>query len=370
MESKPEGAPKLRRVLQAFLDGAVRPNRPAALLVLSLNLVLFGTISLLITPRAMRGSLPRYLAQSPIDYDAFATGLAHRLTRPPRDRPVLVVVGGSATREGLDSDDIEEVLRGGFAVKAEVHNVATGRQPLTDSIGIVDRLPRTARGVVVLGVDPEMMTSSFRLYEESLGRPRLGFRSDRVEEIALRLGIETPPRLGIYALDNLPYLISRARYGVRHGLRGKPLRRRPHNYLGVPPLTEKKWRFRGSRVARRFGEYDRNVELNTGLLRDMVETVRRRPGMKLVLLAPPVNPRFVREFWPPGLGERHGRILADLARAPHVSFLRTSDLAELSADDFWDWCHLRDRVAIRRCGEGVAAQVAPLLRAVMEDGTR
>jgi len=357
-----------RGAWREFLQAATRPSRYALLTIVLLNVIFLSAILLLVTPSRMATSLPAYLAGSGT-FDEHVTGAALRLAGEKPGQTLVVTLGASAIREALDASDLEEALKKRMTKKRGIkkvtaYNLATGRQSLYDSIALAEKIPIGSAGVVLLSMGPSRLTRPPSELEQATLAPRLGFRSDAVEALARARGIDIPPRFGVYPIDNMRFLAPRLTTLAYRLVIAGPQPRRAHMYLQRPPQRGKQWLRTGRKIAKRFQEYGTNAAHNFDLVNQLVALIRGRTKMTVALIDHPANPRFLREFAPEGFIERHRRLVTEAANHLKTPYLSLNELADLEESEFYDWCHLRDPIAIQRCADAIAEKIAPLLTGI------
>jgi hypothetical protein len=349
----------LRSFLREYWSSATRPSLAVLLVVLATTLGIFGAATIGLTQETMAHGAHAFLANVDSDHAAFATGRALKLGLSSSRDLRVVVVGASSTREAMDADDLERTVLEHAGVRVRVDNLATGSQFLVESMALSERIPDGARGVLLIGVGSVRFSAppeSLAVYAEA---PRLGIRSDQLDALYREAGIDAPPRTGVYAYDNLAYLAPRFEFLVLRLALRRPARQIPHGYLGLPQTKPDGRIWRAAR--KRLVGYDAHREHNRDLLRNLVRHVRSRTGMKVMLVRPPVNPRFNSGLEDRTLPGRHHRFMREVAAELDAPFLSLPEIAPCTEDEFWDWCHLRSREAIRRCSEAVGIRMVPLL---------
>jgi hypothetical protein len=355
-----------RRALREFVAGATRPSRYAVITILLLNVSFISAFIVFVTPENMSSFLPSYLATSG-SFDEHATGAAFRLEKEDSGRLLVVALGASAIREALDGEDLNAEFERRLARPVSVYGLATGSQSLYDSIAFAERIPSGSRGIVVLGMGPSRLTKPKSHLEEIIKAPRLGFRSDAVEEMARSSGIEVPGRTGLYPVDNIRFFAPRLTTLALRLVGNNPQSRRAHLYLEHPALGGKQWLKSSRGIAKRLERYEENARHNLELIDRLVAVVKARTRMEVVIVEHPLNPRFVREFATTEFVERHLQLVEAAARRLGIQHLDLNRLAGFGEPEFYDWCHLRNRAAIQRCATEVARGVA---RRLAESGPK
>lgn len=346
-----------------LIRGLSRPSGGAVTLALLINVAWITALCAAVTPGRLAGGLDQYLARSERDDDVFAAAKAFRMRSLPATTPLVVATGASAELETLDEGDLAaEFAARGFEGVA-VLNTATSRQPFTDAMKLVEQIPDGSRGVVVVGIGPSRLTAGREVFAEALEAPRLPIRSEYETRLAAEFGVELPWTTGIYALDHARFLAPRMRGFLSRVVKHRPVQHITQKYVGLGRSRGAKWTWRGEMVAERLEHYDAHVDLNLGVLRDIVVRIRERTEMRVLLVEHCVNPRFVAEFTEPGTYDAHIERVRRFAEGLGVPYVHLREAAGVQEEDFHDWCHLRSRIAIQQCAGVVAERAAPLLRA-------
>lgn len=350
-----------RKARNAFLHGATRPSKLSVCVMVAVVLTLLITAAVTVTPAGMAGTLPGYLASWRNDYDAFVTGHALRMAQDSTDAPVLVLLCASAGREAFDRTDLQETLSENGLPETRVYNCGTARQGLVDSIMIADNIPMDTHGVVVLSIGPARFAESKDTLEQAIRSPRLGLHSDALARLAGEQGLAVGRPSGLYVWDHLRFLAPRLRHIPTRLLRNRPLVVAEHRYLRRAPRSPTKAREHSERVAERLSHYDENKAWNEKLLLELVAVVRARPGLQFALIEHPINPDFLRTYMPDGLMSEFRESLRTLAAANDIPILPLEYPEGATAEIFHDWCHLRDREAIRSISRSLGQRVADML---------
>ena len=114
------------------------------------------------------------------------------------------------------------------------------------------------------------------------------------------------------------------------------------------------------KVDARFDHYDENSDFNFELLSQFTSAVMKHNGIQLVLVQPPINPLFVREFNRSEFLTRFSRRLRDFSSTRGIPVISLNELAALEESDFRDYGHLCNREASRRCSEALARFIGNL----------
>ena len=351
-------APPAPGVLAELLRGAFAPSALACSIMLACCAGLLAFPALLITPQLMREHGAELFPTSSRDYDAFASIRALELAAHAGHEPILVITGGSTVRDGLRAQFIEEALRGAGQPVSATYKLTTSRQSLVDTAALLDMIPERTRGVAIIGIQPGVFVISAAGLRDAAGRGRYAFASE-VYDRELR-------RFGIYAYDNLRFLLARKAAVWENLSRGHGPRYSETHNRDRAVETPQRWQWHGRELGKRFAHYDENLIAVRGVLERLVRRLKRHGGMQIVLLEPPVNPRFLDEFGHRALYERHRQWVAAFAHEYGLAYLNLNEAVTFDPGEFFDWAHLNDETAVRRAATAVAAVVAPVLAELAE----
>lgn len=354
-------APEPPGAWRAFLHGLLRPSPLAIGLAILLNVVTFAVLTVVLTPGFLATHNAGILADGPTDYDAFVTAHTLALQRSETSEPLLVLLGGSTVRASLLESDITEGLRNGGHGDVRLVKLCTSRQSLWETLALAEYLPSGARGVVVIGTGPTLFSLDEQELKDLASHPRLGLRSATLDEEFHRRGLPVGARSGIYFFDNAAYLLPRLHVLLGSWARGRPTRYVDSRYVGMAPARPAVWQSVARRVDARMERIDANQEASQRVLVRVLATIRERTDLRVILVESPVNPRFLTEFGRHGLVARHRQRMREFAREQGVDYLVLGEAVQLPPGDFFDWAHLRDRDAIRRCADAVLRSVRALL---------
>jgi hypothetical protein len=340
-----------------FWTGLTRPSWSALGLTLAVAVLLFLLAARLVTP-GLVSEAGRYLAEDGADDYAFATAHAIDLAEASPQRPTIVVVGASCTRDGLLREGEFADLVGGYAgTPVKVVNLTTGGQTLWESAALLDQLAPDFQGVVVVGVSPVLMRRSPAVLAQIVAQPRLGIVSDVLDAEAERLGIPVPPRIGVYLWDQRPFLLGRVRALARNLMNG-PVRPQRHQALGRRPLDPRALRERVTELWANLDVTGANFERHLATLGRVLDSLQVHPGVRVVIAEAPASRSF-RAVLARGY-EEHVRQMRAFGRERRVPYWNVTDAVR--EGDYYDYCHLRTSEGQRRFTDALARRLAPMLR--------
>jgi hypothetical protein len=352
----------------SFVDGLVSPSPVAVGIAVLLNALIFSALVLGLTPRFLASKPTGFLAENATDYDAFVTSQILALQAHPIVEPMVIVLGASTTRAALLYKDLSEGLDSRGFHDVRVVKLCTSRQSLWETLALVENLPAGARGVVVLGVGPSLFSMGSDDLTELAHHPRLGIRSKYLDSEFQAHAIPVRNRSANYFFDNAAFLLARLDVLPRTYLRSKRTAYVDSRYVGKGAATTAAWELKGKRVDSRLAHLRENWLQNLGVLERIINLVRSRTNLKVVLVESPLNPRFVAQFDREALVAWHRQGLARFARTQGIPYVVLDQAAGLSADDFFDWAHLSDPAAIKRSADAVLGAVGSPVDPTSERG--
>ncbi len=93
-----------------FIAGLTRPSAGAVALAAAINVLLFGGLAIGLDASSFRSDLAWNLAENALDSDAYSTIEAQRMSLRESARPVVVVLGASATMNSVDGVLLDATL--------------------------------------------------------------------------------------------------------------------------------------------------------------------------------------------------------------------------------------------------------------------
>lgn len=353
MPDAPEaGAPPLK----AFLTGLVTPSGLALSVALTICVAAL-LATLLITPAFVANVAAWIGGSQRQSADVYVvTSRAIRLAAEKPTRPMVVLLGGSTSRESVDETLARRLLsHQGFAFS----DFTGSAQTIFESAALTDVLPPNFRGVVVVGVNPQRMGRP--LEREFMTHPRYGIDSPTLRREIAAAGLVPPSSTGVYAVDQRAFLL-RLWGDLNANMRWLPLTSREprrHWYQDLAPMEKGKML---SQLARkRFADYDLQARHNLLFLRHLAASLRKR-HIALVLLETPANPLFVAKGIGPARYAHHVAGMEQFTRAEGLAYINLNKAARLSSSQFYDWGHLRDAAATQRITRLMVARLGPLLQ--------
>jgi hypothetical protein len=210
------------------------------------------------------------------------------------DRPVVVLLGGSAARESTISDESwreQIVARGGPETLA--WNMASGNRTMAQNVAVVKALPRGVRTIVFIGVNLGSFTSAQRTASITLPSP---------------------------APTSSPSLQQPHRYGLATGILSASQKR----------ALVRTWR------TERYPVFTRNFSTSAAVLETLVRVCKAR-GYRPVLFELPRNTAIIGSSLsaPTGRFRDKCRALAAKYAIPWVSLVRAAGVPNPSFYDLW-----------------------------------
>jgi hypothetical protein len=282
----------------------------------------------------------RFIAAIHDDPGHIAYEIAYLKQHPP-DGPVVYLVGGSAVRECIEANDrLSAAIARRCGVKPRVRVLASSEQRLAGTLAIVDNLPDTDDGVIVIGIHHLTFVGSRREAVGQLNGVNIMAPSTALHDFMVaRFGGEMPNDIRAGLKLHL------SRYQSKRGVpafRGAPIAYRQHHYGqgSVLPVAAKRLSLRRwlSNRGGPDGPFFTNFDFNAALLEECVKVAQAK-GYQVLLMEDPQDLQIV--------GGRFDRYKAkyrplcdDLVTRYGVHHCDINTVARLRSGDFFDLTHL------------------------------
>ncbi len=347
-----------RQVVEAFWHGATRPSLGAVILAVVINVA--GVIAMVgfLKTWMMHGG-DGYLALHPFDREMFVTSEAMTMAKMGgTQEPIVAILGGSSILALIDARSLEQQLHTRAQPPAVVYKFTTPRQSIWEMVALVDLIPKTARGIVVVEAGLSPYAYDHEYLAELVSNPHLGVRSDAFDDEVEAAGLTPARRFGNYFLDNYAFFVSRASTWLTR-IHRVPMEMEPMPFLG-PDTSPYVQRWGGGPYSERIVQYASCVEDNVAVLERIVERLKGTQ-LKLVLLDSPINPRFVADFNHEPMWREHRQRMHRFADDHGLLFWDVVNEAQITEGDYFDYAHLTSPEAVSRATGLLADHLMPLL---------
>jgi hypothetical protein len=289
------------------------------------------------------------------DHPAFLVADLTRLSDHPDDPPVLAIIGASVTRASFGTTaEIAEAFRERTGQVVEVVNLCSGRQPIPFHLALVENLPRNRPVTVVLGIGPSRFTFDRSSLQDLYDGDYLPISGPEENALMHEVGIDPGSASGIAVMEDGVFYAGRATSLAKNLagilLQGHSVKQHEELYIGRPKVSDATFRNHSEVVAARFENAEENIAMNRQLLAQLVDLVKSRPNLRLVLYEDPMNPDFIANY----LGaERYDEYLAYMrgfAESKDLPYWTFSRDLGLGREAFYDWAHISSndaQVALR-----------------------
>jgi hypothetical protein len=354
----------LRAAAGALAAGAIQPSLAAAVGAILLALGQVALAAVIVTPRFVAGLRPSALMNDPMDFEALATVNALRMRFAPGSTPGVVYTGDSVAIEALDDErQLAAELRDRVNREVRLEFLATHGQTLYQTVALLDQVPGHFRGVIVLSVGPEQMTTPLDRLRRWGESPEVALYSPSLREEMQRQGLTPPGQTGIYFIDFGRFFVAR-RAALLRRLVAPAVEPDIHYYTDhFPAWTDRQWRANLPRAGLRLATEQQGDMF--ALLERVVARFRGKPGVRLVLLEKPLNARLAE-----GYGEAYADYLETataFAARTEVAYWRLDEDAQLTPGDYHDWAHLGNPEARRRFQQALVGRLARTLQATLAE---
>ncbi len=347
----------------ALFTGLTRPGALALGVTLATCAALALACLVFITPALIASPFAGYFSHGAWDDYTDVTASALRLTQEPGDRPALILLGASSTREAFtETRRLPEWIGASTGIEPQLYHLATSDQTSWEMAALAAQLPRGRPAVIVLGLAPLRMAVPPSRLEGLVTHPRLGFHSDLLDEEARLAGLTPPTPSGNYFLDQRSFLLPRIKTLAHNLLTLHPKKRRENLYQANHRASEVKWARYAELYPTQEGDYNAYQATHFAVLERLVEHFRDRTEVRLAVFVPPENPRLTADARRAALFRTHALRMQQFCSRHALSYWTLDREAGLVAADFHDANHLKNATRQRRYTELLAARVAVLLK--------
>ncbi|MHC4470130.1 MAG: hypothetical protein ACYTDY_00175 [Planctomycetota bacterium] len=357
----------LRECWREFLRGATRPSLAALVITLLVSGVSFTLIALLL-PRLVAGPGHRYLRR--YDYDTHVHVTNRGLAMQRHETPGVVMLGASLTIRCITSEDrLAELIEANGLAKPLVYNLCTDGQSTGEMAAILDCLRPGFDGVVIIGASRGLFAYGVtgdgdpqHDLTDRLNSPTLGFSSDAYDDEARIAGVAQPRRTGIYAFDNMRFLLARRYEIVRNLVKGAPKYGDPLHAPWMRIVNRPEyWEEEIAALPKMAEHYGLFFEANSSVIGRLVANLRKRGDPSFILMEPPVNPGWSEIPEGARFFRRYHEDLRRLAAQHGMSFLPITEEASIVRTDFVDYDgHIGNPEVRERCTKAIASRVSEI----------
>lgn len=195
------------RPLESFWHGAVRPSWSATVLTLLFCVVTLWASTKWVTQSFfLRHANQWRCCEADDALDVTVRSL--RLAELVHPTDLIAIVGDRRHSSSLSMDALSRVPRES-APATEIVDLTTSGQTIWESVALIDRLPMTAQGTLILDVSLPRFQVSTTVLDEVVRHPRLGVRSRAFDSEVQKAKRKANALFGNFLLDNQAFLRSR-----------------------------------------------------------------------------------------------------------------------------------------------------------------
>ncbi len=348
-----------RSLRRAFMDGLKRPSITGTLGAFIVAACQLLVACVVVTPLNLARIPSGYALDNELDVFTQATFDIHKMrASDPRDTGVLLV-GSSTLREAVfDDNAIQDALSNSMNADVSFYRITSGWQSLWETVAIVDYLPNGFRGVIIVGVDPGRMGLARDALARRIKTPLLAIDSPNYRDEIHTAGLKPPRRTGIFLLDHARFISARKTIPLR--LIGGPIEPEMHFSHLSESWSDDKWeQVERVDLPQWIQEYESHGALNLQLL-DRLHKRIRQAGSRLVLLETPLHPRVRRACG--AKYQNYCEWVQRFAEQQDVPYWSLDQEAQLEAEDFSDFIHLRTHTSQLRYQTVIMNKIEPVLR--------
>ncbi len=348
--------------------GLFHANLPSTVIMLCIPLTFAVLLVTLVQPGILRGNWHSQIAMGKYDDYVFLTNSLLMLSEQNNLDDTVLLLGTSSARIAIPNDAyLTEQVASRTVNSAQAFNLSSASQTLWESLEIADILPDRMNGVVFIGLSPRRLATPPERLEELIVSPRLGYISERMDEEARELGFCPPRRTGVYFWDNRRFFLPRIEFVIRNLARsyrwqwGEAL-------LDRAKIAPAVWDEQVQTGLDDWPLYDQHWEANHEVIREIVACFQSKGDVTIVLMESPLNPNYRDEAYPPDRYSEYQARLESLAAELGIVYWDINEAAGLTADVFFDRCHLDNLPAQQRVAQTMADVAAQYMNA-QENGT-
>ena len=312
---------------------------------LSVVATAFVACAALLTPDFLASPRHRYLAWGPGDTQLEVTSNALAAARTSLDGTAVFILGSSGIREAITNcDELREALASRSPhLPLRVFNCASWDQTPIEMTALIEQLPRSFDGVVVLGINPCDIGAGPLQHHRDAAHAfdlRLGFRSDIIDEAARSAGVRVPWRTGNCFVDNYRFFLPRLPFLLRNLFLGPPEERSHPWTVLTEQIDEAGWHSQAERVQRLMSDYDSRFDETLVYYERMIAELERRGNVRVVLLESPIRPRSIEETIGVEVWDDHVARMQAFAARTGIRYWNLNERAKLRNEDFYDYVHV------------------------------
>ena len=310
----------------------------------------------LFSPTTMITEQGDFIPRSGKDAAAYATIEAMRIGEESPKKPLILILGSSTLGQAFASAaEIEKLVQQDTDLPWQVKMLT---MPMQSHIGQLALL-ETALGsqqekdppiIVVIGAGMVQVTWDSERLSQYVSQPRLGLVSDWADREVERLGLSTPFRTGIYAIDNREFLLRNGRKAMYQWLRQKKMTRKidsfNNNKFGGP---------NGIKTTQRILHAKDNLSFYLDHRQQLARQLGSFANVHLVLLDEPINPLWnddLRNF-----SDEFTSQISETAKNLGIPYWQLFSSAGITPENYYDSLHLLAGVSQQRCREALAKRL-------------
>ena len=351
----------------SFLTSFVQPSLTAVSAAAVTLLIVLAAYCVIFTPAFMASSYYRYLLSD--DQDSM-TLITHRaFAAASASLPAILYFGDSDAIRCVETEKAQEDLIAGFTGrKFAFHDLATSAQSTWVMASLAQQVPPGPGGVLVIGITPDILGIGSRddsriSLQGILKWPMVGVDTPVLADEAQRAGLSVPWKTGIYAIDQVNFILSRRKAIARNLLMGPPQYGDPLNapwyaYVGTPEFHAEEHRL----LPEVASLYDKSTSENLAVLERMIQRARDQGPTHVVILMAPMHPGWNDDPFGRAFFARYRADLEAFARKVGGTFASATYFANLQKTDFVDFeGHINNPEARHRCAVGLARVISDIV---------
>lgn len=347
---------------QDVISGLFKPSGLSAIVACVTALCCTLFYLLYITPERILHLTPE-LATHDGDDDIFLTSTVLGLKKNTPAGQAVFLLGDSSIRDAVRKELLQKTLFDA-GLDYSVVDLRSGGQTILESLAIVDNIPETSAGIVVLGNSPRRLYLTSRMIDWAQKGSRRGFSSLAVDQYLSEYKHKSSRKTGIYGLDNFWFVVPRLVQNIydRDKQDFSHVEHRNEGFGVLPEhVLEEMEASYMSVIKKPYKAYSEDLGAGREVLRRIDRLVGKNQNLSLLMLETPLNPEFIdirlgRNFY-----SEHIIDAASFYKENNMLYFNANDLVKFSSTDFIDVVHLSNTAAINRYTKIVANKLLAII---------
>ena len=279
------------------------------------------------------------------DRSAIATQRVLRWSNNSPPAHAIYLIGDSTLYEGLNLALLNEVVAR-FLPSTEIVDLLTSAQSILDAILLIDNLPASSSGIVVVGHSVRKLNIIDRQLSRSKNRSTFGLSSFTLNQFLLNLGVKPRKQYGLFSIDTFWFAAPRI---LRHYKKRFSSAFSANRKMDIKPQTQdlsKMEELYLIDVIKPYDAYRKKLYQGRAALLEIQQLVNRNPNLELAVLETPLNPSLIDGKLGNDFYDEYIDDFKTFSKENNIVYLVPQYLDALVPSDFADLLHLSNNNAI------------------------